>query len=64
MTGRALLTLVCGPGRETAALDLSAGRIVSASEEAWRFLAWRYYDKQAGRLRLLPAEHFGPLPTS
>jgi WD40 repeat protein len=38
-------------------------RITSVSPEAWRFLAWRWFDPALGRYRLLPAETFGPLPS-
>ena len=57
------MTLINGPNGETAALDCDAKRILSCSSEAWRFLGWRYFDPVAKRLRVLPAEHFGPLPT-
>lgn len=58
------LTLIHLPNREAAALDLANNRIVWASPGAWPFLGWQFYDEDAGRLRLLPAEHFGPLPGS
>ena len=58
-----VMTLINGPTGETAALDYPANHILSASSEAWRFLGWRYFDQEAGRLRILPAEHAGPLPT-
>lgn len=54
-------TLIDGPDGETAALDYLNNRIVSASSEAWRFLGWRYFDRIAGRLRILPVEHAGML---
>ena len=63
-SGAALLTLVHGPNGQTAALDTRQQRILAASPEAWRFLGWRFFDTEARRLRLLPAEHFGPLPLS
>ena len=62
-SGRCDLTLVQGPHGQTAALDLAANRLVVASPEAWRFLGWRYHDAEAKRLRILPVEHFGPLPS-
>lgn len=58
----ASLTLINGPNGQTAALDERNNRIVSASPEAWRFLGWRFFDTEANRLRILPAEYFGPLP--
>ncbi len=58
----AYLTLISGPDGQTAALDERNNRIVSASPGAWRFLGWRFFDTEAHRLRILPAEHFGPLP--
>lgn len=56
------LSLINGPDGQTAALDERNNRIVSASPEAWRFLGWRFFDTDANRLRMLPAEHFGSLP--
>ena len=56
------MTLIDGPNKETAALDYRNNRVLSASPEAWSFLGWRYLDPEAGRLRILPAEHAGPLP--
>jgi WD40 repeat protein len=47
---------------QTAAIDHANNRVLHASPEAWRFLGWRWFDPEAGRLRLLPAETFGPLP--
>ncbi|MGZ5465090.1 MAG: pentapeptide repeat-containing protein [Thermoanaerobaculia bacterium] len=61
-TGSVSLTLAHLPQRESAALDLANNRVVWASPGAWRYLGWQFYDEDAGRLRLLPAEHFGPLP--
>jgi hypothetical protein len=57
------MTLVNAPDGQTAALDERHNRILAASPEAWRYLGWRYFDPQANRLRILPAEHFGPLPS-
>ena len=57
------MTLINGPNGETASLDYRTNRILSASSEAWRFLGWRYFDQDAQRLRILPAEHAGPLPS-
>jgi len=47
---------------QSAALDLVRHRILYASPEAWRFLAWRAPDPVTGHPRLFPAELFGPLP--
>ena len=60
-TGEVRMTLINGPNGSTAALDYANNRILAASPDAWRFLGWRYDDLQAKRLRILPAEHFGPL---
>ena len=38
-------------------------RILWVSPGAWRFLGWRIHDKAAGRIRILPAEWNGPLPS-
>lgn len=62
-TGEVCMTLVNAPHGETAALDERHNRILAASPDAWRYLGWRYFDPQANRLRILPAEHFGPLPS-
>jgi WD40 repeat protein len=61
-SGRELMTLVLGPDGQTAALDFEHGRILAASPEAWRFVTWCYFDEETQRLRLLPADHFEPLP--
>ena len=61
-SGEECLTLIHGPDGQTAALDYRHNRILAASPEAWRFLGWRYFDPDTKRLRLLPAEYFGPLP--
>jgi hypothetical protein len=49
-------------GGSTATIDLERNEIVWASKESWRSLGWRLYDEEARRWRLLPAEHFGPIP--
>ena len=36
---------------------------VRGKNGAWRFLGWRVHDEAAGRIRILPAEWNGPLPT-
>jgi WD40 repeat protein len=61
-SGECLWTGHLLPESQTAALDYKANRILYASPEAWRWLSWRYRDPETGELRLLPAEHFGPLP--
>jgi len=63
-TGSLILTLTNLPDQESAALDLANNRVVWASPGAWRYLGWQFYDEDAKRLRVLPAEHFGPLPGS
>ena len=50
------------PEGQTASLGEVHGRILHASPEAWRWLGWRWTDPATGRLRILPAEVFGPLP--
>ena len=35
---------------------------LAASPEAWRFVAWRYFEPKRQMHRLLPADHFEPLP--
>jgi hypothetical protein len=47
-----------------AVLDFPNNRVLRASKESWRYIAWRYTDPETGSTRLLPAEHFGPLPGS
>jgi uncharacterized protein YjbI with pentapeptide repeats len=49
------------PEGQSAALDVGRHRILFASAEAWRFLAWRAKDPATGQPRLFPAEFFGPL---
>jgi WD40 repeat protein len=49
------------PEGETTSIE-AHGRILHASAEAWRWLGWRWTDPATGRLRILPAEAFGPLP--
>jgi hypothetical protein len=51
------------PELQVATIDAATGRVMYASPEAWRFLAWRWFDPALGRHRLLPAETFGPLPS-
>ena len=61
-TGQCLATLYHAPEGESFALDEAHNRVLAASSGAWRYLGWRVFDPQAQRLRILPAEHFGPLP--
>ena len=51
------------PDLQAATIDAATNRVTHASPEAWRFLGWRWFDPDLGRLRLLPAEIFGPLPS-
>ena len=60
-SGKCLWTGRLLPQGQTTSLDAD-GRLVTCSAEAWRWLGWRWTDPRTGRLRLLPAEHFGPLP--
>ena len=62
-SGRCLAIYYLGPDREAATLDGAQRRILWASPGAWRFLGWRVHDEAAGRIRILPAEWNGPLPT-
>lgn len=57
-------TLVGGLGAQQAAIDTETNRILWAGEEAWRILRWRITDPESGERYILPAEHFGPLPTT
>ena len=63
-TGECRVTLLNGQDRQQAAVDFTNNRILWAGEEAWRLLRWRYTDPDTGEPRILPAEHFGPLPTT
>jgi hypothetical protein len=63
LSGQELLTVAHGPQGQTAAVDFANQRITAASPEAWRFLAWRFFDPKRQRFRLLPADHFEPLPS-
>ena len=62
-TGKCLWTGLLLPEHQWAAVDFEGNRILAASPEAWRFLGWRITDPRSGRLRILPAEYYGPLPT-
>lgn len=48
---------------EYAVLNLPQNKILGVSPGAWRYLEWRVTDPETGKLTILPAEHFGPLPT-
>ena len=62
-TGRELArSLVLDRGQE-ASFDTLGDRFSWASSGAWRFLGWRAFDPEAGRVRVLPVEYFGPLPS-
>jgi WD40 repeat protein len=39
-------------------------RLIEVGGEAWRFLGWTHFDPTTQHLRLLPLEHFGPVPWS
>ncbi|HEX8702735.1 MAG TPA: TIR domain-containing protein [Myxococcaceae bacterium] len=51
------------PEGQTASVDGAHDRILHASSEGWRWLGWLWIDPATGRLRLLPAEAFGSLPS-
>jgi hypothetical protein len=59
-SGECLLTIWNLPEHESA--GIANGKVVAASPGAWRWLGWRWTDPATGRMRILPAEHFGPLP--
>jgi WD40 repeat protein len=61
-SGACLWTGYLFPELQVATID-ATDRVTHASPEAWRFLAWRWFDPDLGRHRLLPAETFGPLPS-
>ncbi|WP_224364956.1 NACHT and WD40 repeat domain-containing protein [Hyalangium versicolor] len=61
-TGQCSWSAYLLPLEETVSIDETTGRVLHASPEAWRWLAWRWTDPATGQLRLLPAEAFGPLP--
>jgi len=50
-------------GCSTVTISQFTGQITHASPEAWRFVGWRWFDPEIGRLRILPAETFGSLPS-
>ena len=47
---------------EGATASFARDALVHTTGEAWRWLGYRWTDPRTGRLRWLPAEHFGPLP--
>lgn len=60
-SGECLWTGMILPDGQTASLD-ARGQLLSCSQDAWRWLGWRWTDPRSGDMRVLPAEHFGPLP--
>jgi hypothetical protein len=62
-TGKCLLTALSLQDDQWATVDFVGNRISAATPEAWRFLGWRITDPRTSRLRILPAEYYGPLPT-
>ncbi|MEW6305646.1 MAG: hypothetical protein AB1705_19375, partial [Verrucomicrobiota bacterium] len=61
-TGECLRTFASVAPGEAAVIDDLKNEFVWVSAGAWRHLGWRYHDQEAGRIRILPAEYFGPLP--
>ena len=61
-TGTLLLTTILGTSNQYATLDPVENRVLHASEEGWRLFGWRSVDPATGRIRILPAEYYGPLP--
>jgi WD40 repeat protein len=47
---------------EDATATFAGDELTHTRGEAWRWLGFRWRDPRTGRDRLLPAEHFGPLP--
>ena len=60
-SGQCLWTGYLLPEQEAACVN-SLGKILSCSPGAWAHMGWRWTDPRTGRMRLLPAEFFGPLP--
>ena len=48
-------------GTDHAVFDAVAGRIVEATDEAWRWLGWQEMD-EAGRLVRRPLDYYGEVP--
>ena len=61
-SGECLATMAAFPAGEWVALT-GDETIRLASPGAWQHLAWRWLDPRTNRLRLLPAEYVGPLPS-
>lgn len=61
-TGQLLRTHQHLPEQQWAVIDEVRQELIAASEEAWRFYAWREWDAAAGEIRILPAETFGAFP--
>jgi hypothetical protein len=55
------LVIVHYPQKQWATIDMISQVLSTCSVDAWRYLAWKCIDEK-GVQRLLPAEHFGPLP--
>ena len=62
-TGECLRTFCNLPEHQTVSFDHD-DRIQSCTPDAWRFIGWCWTDPSTNRLRLLPAEFFGPLPVA
>jgi uncharacterized protein YjbI with pentapeptide repeats len=60
-TSLTLMSIFALPDGAYATFD-GDNNLLACSESAWPYLAWRWYDPEAKRERLLPAEFFGPLP--
>jgi WD40 repeat protein len=60
-SGKTLRTFYQLPDGAYASFD-GDNNLLACSESAWPYLALRWYDADAKRCRLLPAEFCGPLP--
>jgi len=61
-SGACLETYAHMPDGEWATFDEQRQELKAVSPGAWRHWGWRWWDEETKRLRLLPAEAFGPLP--
>ncbi len=59
-SGQALSVHYNLPEENTAVFDLQAKRFTFASEDAWKWFAWRI-ENEDGNSRIVPAEYFGSL---
>ncbi len=59
-SGQALSVHYNLPEENTAVFDPQAKRFTFASEDAWKWFAWRI-ENEDGNSRIVPAEYFGPL---